>query len=135
MISFYKNYLNIDLTWQECIDNLNQSVKLGEEVKFNQVGFYVAHSAIRIQSLKPLFDKVNCKFAHLYLSLTEVDQTFGPHKDPTDVWFWQGIGKTKWSALNKEYILEPGDLIYIPKGIEHNVTALTPRVGVSMANE
>ena len=41
---------------------------------------------------------------------------------------------TKWLILGKEYILNPGDLIYVPKGVEHTVlTFIAPRAGISMS--
>ena len=42
----------------------------------------------------------------------------------------QIIWKTKW-AVDKEYILEPGDLIKIPKNTSHEVKPLTARAGIS----
>jgi len=58
---------------------------------------------------------------------------FGRHNDDMDVWFWQCQGLSRWVLDDKEFTLEPGDLIYVKKGIYHNVSALTPRAGVSMS--
>tara|TARA_B100001057_G_C22646861_1_gene870439 strand:+ start:407 stop:826 length:420 start_codon:yes stop_codon:yes gene_type:complete len=139
MVEYKKNFFNLDLDWQTYIDNLNDSANRGEEIKFSQVGFYVTHSALRIKELQPLFDKIKPIHAHLYLSLSNLDETFEPHEDFMDVWFWQAIGKTHWKTYEteqgSEFLLEPGDLIYIPRGIKHKVKSLTPRVGISMANE
>jgi mannose-6-phosphate isomerase-like protein (cupin superfamily) len=135
MIEYTKNYFNTNIDWQDLLENFNESVLLNEEVKFNPIAFYVSHSAIRIEKLKILYEKLNIKQAHLYLSLTNICKNFGPHADTMDVWFWQAKGKTKWQVLGNEYILSPGDLIYVPKGIEHNVIALTPRAGISMSKE
>ena len=135
MIKYTKKYFSTKLDWQDLLENFNNSVLLGERVVFNPIAFYVSHSATKIKKLKPLYDKLNIKNAHLYISLTNVCQNFGKHKDTMDVWFWQAKGKTKWQVLGKEYILSPGDLIYISKGIEHNVIALTPRAGISMSKE
>jgi hypothetical protein len=32
-------------------------------------------------------------------------------------------------------MLEPGDLIIVPKYVLHNVQALTPRIGISMSEK
>ena len=73
--------------------------------------------------------------AHLYISFTEVSDTFGRHKDKSDVLFWQSIGSTKWvieeGAKTYTYVLKQNDFIYIPRGMYHTVVPLTPRVGVS----
>ena len=61
--------------------------------------------------------------------------TLGKHHDWQNVWFWQCQGKTKWIIKEKEeYILSPGDLIYVPKNWTHEVIALSHRVGISMSD-
>lgn len=135
MIKYIKNYFNTNIDWQDLLNNFNESVNNKEEIKYQPIAFYLSTSAIKIVKLKPLYEKLNVKYAHLYISLTNVCKNFGPHTDEMDVWFWQAKGTTKWQVLGKEYILNSGDLIYIPKGIEHNVIALTPRAGISMSKE
>ena len=135
MIEYIKNYYSDNIDWQDLLNNFNESVMNGEEIKSNPIAFYVSHSAMKIDKLKPLYEKLNIKNAHLYISLTNVCKNFGPHTDTMDVWYWQAKGKTKWQILGKEYILNSGDLIYVPKDIEHNVLTLTPRAGVSMSKE
>ena len=59
------------------------------------------------------------------------------HSDPVDGIFIQCVGSTKWRAFyendTKEYIAEPGDMLYIPKGIEHSVESLEARAAISIA--
>ncbi len=73
--------------------------------------------------------------AHMYISLSKRSKTFDKHKDNSDVWFWQCIGKTKWEIFESDtiysYILEPGDFIYVPKNMFHKTTPLSSRVGIS----
>ena len=77
---------------------------------------------------------LECKYAHSYINLLQSSRTFGDHNDTMNVNFWQGDGVTKWVINGKdEYLLHPGDLIQIPKGINHNVVPLTPRFGVSFS--
>ena len=52
-----------------------------------------------------------------------------------DVYFWQIQGSTKWEFDSLSYILNPGDLIYVPRGVYHSVFPLTPRVGISFGAE
>ena len=64
------------------------------------------------------------------------------HFDNCDVFHWQMIGKTKWlfgKVENfkfveepEEHILYPGDLVFIPQGLGHHVTSLTPRSGATL---
>ena len=68
---------------------------------------------------------------HMYMGLTAMSESFGPHSDNCEVIFWQCIGQTQWTVNNKVYILSPGDCIYVPLGVEHDVKSLSPRMGIS----
>jgi 50S ribosomal protein L16 3-hydroxylase len=50
----------------------------------------------------------------------------GPHTDSYDVFLVQGAGRRRWRVLGKNYICGPGDLLYVPPGIEHDGVALEP---------
>ena len=136
-IKYTRSYFNTNLSWEDLLINFNNSVLCKENIKYKPVGFYVSHNAVKIDKLKPLYKKLNISEAHLYISLTSVNEnnlgSFGKHTDTMDVWFWQAKGITKWQIMNKEYVLSPGDLIYIPKGVEHCVISLSPRAGISMS--
>jgi ribosomal protein L16 Arg81 hydroxylase len=36
---------------------------------------------------------------------------------------------------NESFVLSPGDIIYVPKSIVHEVTSLTPRAAISFVFE
>ena len=48
----------------------------------------------------------------------------GPHIDSYDVFLIQGAGRRRWTIGRKTFIAEPGDLIYLPPGLEHDGVAL-----------
>ena len=48
----------------------------------------------------------------------------GPHVDSYDVFLLQGPGRRRWRVVQKEYIVQPGDLLYLPPGVEHDGVAL-----------
>lgn len=73
----------------------------------------------------------------------------GPHRDAYDVFLLQGTGLRRWQIddraeadhrnvdrggvrqlqafqANREWILEPGDVLYLPPGVPHHGVALTP---------
>jgi 50S ribosomal protein L16 3-hydroxylase len=50
----------------------------------------------------------------------------GPHIDSYDVFLIQGAGRRRWSIGRKTFVAEPGDLIYLPPGLEHDGVALEP---------
>ena len=128
----YKRPFHTRKTLESLIRN-DLAAKSKELIKHNPIGFFGCHSAWRIDRLIPIIEDLNVDDAHLYFNITTVGENFGNHKDNEDVYFWQCQGISKWIIEDKEYILEPGDLIIVPAGVYHNVKALTPRAGVSMS--
>lgn len=59
------------------------------------------------------------------------------HSDPVDGFFIQFEGSTLWRIYyednEEQYSLKSGDLIFIPKNLEHSVEALEPRCSVSIS--
>lgn len=58
------------------------------------------------------------------------------HKDPCDQMHWTCVGKEFWKVWlydDKvlEFNLEPGDLIFIPVGLYHQVKSVTIRAGIT----
>lgn len=133
MVRYIKQFDLNTPTWEEVFIDLNISISLNEEVRNTSLGFFVSHHAHRIPKIKLVLEKLGLREAHSYINIINTP-TFGEHKDVMDVWFWQVRGSTKWIIeREKEYILNEGDLIYIPKGVLHNVIPLGPRVGISMS--
>lgn len=72
---------------------------------------------------------------HMYVSLLAGAKTFGRHRDTADVFFIGGKGQTEFTIEGKSYIVEGGDLLYIPRSVYHDPKVLTPRVGFSIGLE
>lgn len=74
-----------------------------------------------------------------YISLSSQSATYGRHNDVMDVWCWQMTGHTLWQVegrkQNFEKVLEPGELIYVPRGMWHNTKPMSPRAGLSFGSE
>jgi ribosomal protein L16 Arg81 hydroxylase len=119
--------------WNNILNNLNNSVINGDDVKHNCLGFFFSDNARVMPEVKNILNKLNLTLAHLYINITQNGDTYGRHSDTVDVYYWQVQGKTNWQFDDEKYILEPGDLIIIPKGIYHNVQPLSPRAGISMS--
>lgn len=66
-------------------------------------------------------------------------EAFNPtiHSDPVDGFFIQLQGSTLWkvyySDKTKEYVVNSGDMLFIPKGLRHSVESLCPRTAVSIS--
>jgi len=53
------------------------------------------------------------------------------HKDPCDVLYWQMLGTSYWTInREKEYKLNPGDMLYINKNATHGIRQDGPRVAI-----
>ena len=48
----------------------------------------------------------------------------GPHVDSYDVFLLQGPGRRRWRVGKKVYLCTPGDMLYVPPGVEHDGVAL-----------
>jgi|TARA_B110000858_G_C17713013_1_gene431553 mannose-6-phosphate isomerase-like protein (cupin superfamily) len=131
---YFKREYNLDVVdWTEAFLNYDKSVHLGNEIKFNYPGFFVSHEGHEIDKIKDVLKDLECNTAHLYFNISTKAETFGKHKDIMDVYYWQCQGVTKWIVEDKEVILNSGDLIYVPSGMYHSVSPLSPRLGISMS--
>ena len=132
-IKLIKNYNNKVPSWDSLLKNFNNSVINKNNIKHNCLGFFVSHNANEIEEVKEVLKDLKLIEAHLYLNITTHGKTFGKHTDVDDVYFWQVKGQTEWIIKDNKYLLDIGDLIIVPKFIEHNVIPLTPRAGISMS--
>lgn len=82
-------------------------------------------------------DKVWDEPAVIMSTITGNDSGLNFHEDICPQIHWNCIGVTEWnlkrnSGENIKYILNPGDIIYIPKGMWHTVKSLvSPRAGIA----
>jgi len=73
------------------------------------------------------------------VSFTTKEPTTSKHNDPMDVIYAQFVGSVTWTIYDEEgsesHVLNPGDIIYVPKSVLHEVTSLTPRAAISFMFE
>tara|TARA_R100001079_G_C4387017_1_gene125608 strand:+ start:50 stop:532 length:483 start_codon:yes stop_codon:yes gene_type:complete len=53
------------------------------------------------------------------------------HRDVYDVYILGAFGRTLYKIEDKEYIVEPGNILHIPKGHLHVAIGLDPRIIIS----
>mgnify|MGYP001093153134 CR=1 FL=1 len=131
-MSLVKNWNDNIVNWGEIIEAYNTSIENNRQVKINLPGFFVCHNADIIEKVQKAMKILNAVDAHAYFNIAVKAETFGWHDDDFDVCYWQCIGRVKVLFEDKEFLLEPGDMIKIPKHIQHTVIPLTPRLGISM---
>jgi len=143
------NYNTIN--WDDCIDIYNSSIEecknkpniiydsksqlllYGNMVKMALPGFFNTHNAHIHQKVQDAMKMTNTANAHLYFNISRKPGSLGLHYDEEDVFYWQCVGKVVVIIDDVEYLLNPGDMIKIPKYVKHNVVPITPRIGISMS--
>jgi quercetin dioxygenase-like cupin family protein len=109
----------------------------------NQVGgpigvmYYKLPVADQIDSITPVKEYLNenltaeIKGVDMYLTLT----TKGDYKysSDNDVLIWNAIGHSEFKLEEEKRLLEPGDLVYIPAGIEYEYKPTTARTYIVFA--
>jgi len=139
--SFFFGKLNLPtLTWDEVLEELEKHIvsNLDYDPKNNLrfIIFETTHPTIKefVKQYSTLDPQLHCG-AHGYINLMSKSGENGRHKDQADVLFWQITGKTHWLVedidCTKNYILNPGDAVYVPRSVYHTVTSLSPRAGIS----
>lgn len=73
--------------------------------------------------------------SNYYINLSNNINNIPSHNDPLDNFYWQCQGSVEWVANGGQtYMVEPGDLVYIPAKTNHGVNFLdNPRGSVGFA--
>jgi hypothetical protein len=147
---------DVQIPWQEFIDNINSSYKEESDqpeksdIKFGRVGnvrFYDRMTMVidyagtfPYTGLNKIKDQISSYGLSIIatmslISLTNSEETTSKHCDPYDVFYLQCIGSVQWSVWNNEtrqdFVLNPGDFIFVPAYLDHEVTSLSPRTALS----
>jgi ribosomal protein L16 Arg81 hydroxylase len=146
MIEYKKNFINFEKTFdfneltnlidrngfqsEFTSDNVNKNYILECPIKiknvesdsfFNNIYFFL-NKEHNIKNLKTNI--------FLFFSFTGGGKSLA-HKDEENVIIIGLYGKTMYIIKDKEYLIEKGDLIKIPKGIVHRAVGLSPRIILS----
>jgi hypothetical protein len=141
-------------SWEEILNEFDREYQIHlntdhkDIVKFQDRFGFVLHEVHAIPIVNQFLATIsqhhsirqNQQFTALaYISLSSQSATYGRHNDVMDVWCWQMTGYTLWQVegrkRNFEKVLEPGELIYVPRGMWHNTSPMTPRAGLSFGSE
>jgi len=95
-----------------------------------------------LKQFKTFFDFLRKMFKYSFDERDEVDlflsftsQVGNAHVDTEDVFILGLKGNSIYRVYdikNKDYQINKGDLIFIPRGIKHKVISLTPRINASI---
>ena len=70
----------------------------------------------------------------LYINFSSNINNIPSHKDALDNFYWQCIGSTEWLCEDRVYVVNPGDLVYIPANTHHAVNFSMPRAAIGFAS-
>ena len=128
-------------SWAAVIANLDMCIQTKQYRDLGRGG-YVALDVLHgsYTQANTLTQELGSKVTlHTYISLSVSSKTSGKHKDIEDVHCLQGLGQTQFKVWESEqeftYVLNPGDMLYIPSGLTHEAVPLTPRVLLSYGDE
>lgn len=156
-----KGYFTEDYSWQNFINCINDAYDInnpnnnsdGIREKLGKINFWqkltltldnvdetnfsgVEFKSHRLAAILSTPDKKRkCTGYFGAVSFTDKEPTTGKHSDPIDVIYCQFVGSVRWDIFyesgTQSFILEPGDIIYVPKSIMHEVVSLSPRAALS----
>jgi len=120
-------------------DRMEDHIECRNDGRIKMQNFYIFHPGQQlIETLKYHFDFEGKKLdIDLYASLTKKGITTN-HRDNESVILIPTHGKTIYNIYEEDlncfesYIVEPGDLLIIPKGIQHSAIPLSPRIVISI---
>jgi hypothetical protein len=139
---YFRNALPKTPSWDDVFRNLEKSIEENSLIKVVSHFSIVTHNghkhlaaaAAFLEEIRKL-DPALTPSAHVYIGLTRFSESFGKHRDNSDVFFWQILGSTNWKVYaqegTREHNLKIGDVLYVPRNIDHEVTSLSPRAGIS----
>lgn len=144
--------------WGDFIDNMNSAVKDSSSVKeppldnfdrinhlrfYNKLTFGIDHSDRHpypgLEEMQEYMKSLNLEpFVTMsFISLTDSMPTTSRHADQCSIMYIQAVNSVKWVVVCRgvefEYILDPGDVLFIPQGLAHEIFPFMPRAGLSFA--
>jgi len=154
----FKNFNNNVPSWDDFIKYIQDSsfesssysdplpdydLNLGGKVVGNilikqDLYFYMAahrhiKDSIKIEQDFKSFLDYRFSIANIYVNLSSKIDNIPSHCDAQDNFYWQCQGSVEWVANDKTYLVEPGDLVYIPAKTSHAVNFFVPRAAVGFS--
>ena len=68
-----------------------------------------------------------------YINFSSNINNIPSHKDALDNFYWQCQGSVEWKANGNTYVIEPGDLVFIPAKTHHAVNFSGPRAAIGFS--
>lgn len=159
-IAVLKDFCTDTPSWQEFIDYIDKSSKVKEPMLPDGPNEYdKALGAVAIGNvlIKESFYFYIGEDGHINKASEQIDQSFSDtfkapggissiyinlssniknipqHFDAHDNFYWQCIGSTTWHCQDQTYVVNPGDMVYIPSKTYHGVDFSMPRAAIGFS--
>tara|TARA_B100000131_G_scaffold179836_1_gene173511 strand:+ start:63 stop:521 length:459 start_codon:yes stop_codon:yes gene_type:complete len=147
MILYKKNHYNVNVTWEDVIRKIEceftettHALQVsGSREHFPRVGIIGQNSKFfgtmldAVNTVRPdLENKYSYCDVDTYISFCKDSCAHGRHCDDKDVLLVQAIGCMEYKFDNtNSYTLNPGDSLFIPRGVFHTPVVHSPRCTLS----
>lgn len=130
-----QDYSDLNKSYGKIQINKDKSIQFGNSLHFKITEYCL-----------PIFNDIFNSYGKgggVFMDLvSRLDSNYELHYDGTDVFHFQCLGTSEWqlsktkedfdSGIQDTLVMNPGDLMFIPKGTWHKVRSLSPRVGMTM---
>lgn len=126
------------ITWDDMIEKLSYEFDNEEPkclINSYSLPTFVCHTDYHPGRFLDAFNEVkNFEEMHVYCSLGNNAPSFGKHKDENDVLIVQAVGRMIYKIEDNQYILFPGDSLFISAGTYHEPHVTGPRITLSFSD-
>ena len=149
-ITVFRNFCGDTPSWDEFIGYMEDSSYLDANIQTGSDGHikgnitskepfyyympshgYLGEARKNISSALSDIFKVEGDMAGVFVTLSSNIINVRPHSDPMDTFYWQCIGSTEWIGNGESYIVNKGDLVFIPGFSQHAVNFFMPRTAIT----
>jgi hypothetical protein len=155
-IVYVPNYFVSNFTWDDIINDIESASKTESDLfdpHHEKRGYFqymmgipskykyiddIMHSISKEVSPE---EDIWPSYVQMFSNLISENYVTAKHRDNWDGLVLQVLGQVRWDVfedpksenIKQSFIVNSGDMILIPEGVTHQVTALSPRVSLNMS--
>lgn len=155
------NQISILPDWSDFIGNIDTAIRENPKKSggdtFEQIGNVMFYDSLTIRinhsqnypytglkEMKKYIEDLGLEIvrAYSFMNFSSLQKTSGEHEDDIAIVYFQCVNSAKWitysrnndnSRDSKEFILNPGDIMFSPRKVFHEVIPDMPRAAISFS--